>query len=122
MPAKFVTRYETAYKVIVPAIRAKIARELSTKHKMKEEEIAALMNLTQAAISKYLSGKYSERIKKFEEKISNEMVEKHAALIAKYRKEYVDSCICAMCNIVGTSGCPVAASSENVDRILQGKQ
>lgn len=38
---------------ILPAIRSIIARELVTKHKLKQMEAARLMHLTQPAISNY---------------------------------------------------------------------
>jgi len=44
---------EVAVKSLVPAIRALMARELTQTHKMKQGEVASLLGITQAAVSKY---------------------------------------------------------------------
>ena len=44
---------EVAVKSLVPAIRAMMAKELTQTHKMKQEEAARLLGITQAAVSKY---------------------------------------------------------------------
>jgi len=46
---------ETAAKVIIPAIRAHIARELVVTYRFKQEEVAAILGITQSAVSKYAS-------------------------------------------------------------------
>jgi predicted transcriptional regulator len=49
-------RCESAAKYKVPAIKAKLARELKEKG-LSQKEIASLLDVTEAAISQYLSGK-----------------------------------------------------------------
>jgi len=44
---------EVAVKSLVPAIRALMARELIHTHKLKQDEAAHLLGVTQAAVSKY---------------------------------------------------------------------
>jgi len=44
---------EVAVKSLVPAIRALMAKELTQTHKLKQEEAARLLGITQAAVSKY---------------------------------------------------------------------
>lgn len=46
---------EMAAKAVVPTIRAMVAKELSESYKLKQEEIANLLGLTQSAVSQYLS-------------------------------------------------------------------
>ena len=45
---------EVAVKSLVPAIRALIAKELTQTHKLKQDEAALLLGITQAAVSKYI--------------------------------------------------------------------
>ena len=44
---------EVAVKSVVPAIRALLAIELIETHKMRQREVADLLDITQTAISKY---------------------------------------------------------------------
>jgi len=46
---------EVAVKSLVPAIRALMAKELTQTHKLKQDETARLLGITQAAVSKYTS-------------------------------------------------------------------
>jgi len=45
---------EIAAKAIVPTIRAMIAKELSQSYKMKQDDIAERLGITQSAVSQYL--------------------------------------------------------------------
>lgn len=53
---------EFFFKVYLPSIKIKIAKLLYYKNDIKEKEIAKLMGITQAAVSKYLGNKFSEEI------------------------------------------------------------
>ncbi len=48
---------EIASKSIVPAIKAKVVKELYTKHNLSQVEISKLMGITQASVSYYLNKK-----------------------------------------------------------------
>jgi len=58
---------ESAAKHKVPAIKAKLARELKEKG-VSQKEIAALLDVTEAAVSQYLSGKRAKKRKSAEDK------------------------------------------------------
>jgi len=45
---------ELAVKAIVPTVRAMLAKELTSGHMMKQQEVATALGLTQSAISQYL--------------------------------------------------------------------
>ena len=45
---------EFAVRSVVPALRALVARELSTTYQLKQEDIASLLGITQSAVSQYL--------------------------------------------------------------------
>ena len=46
---------ETSVKVVIPAIRAYIARELVETYDLKQEDVAKILCITQSAVSKYTS-------------------------------------------------------------------
>jgi len=45
---------EIAVKSVIPAMRAYVAKELTQTHKMKQNDVANLLGITQTAISKYV--------------------------------------------------------------------
>ena len=47
---------EIEAKSLIPAIRAILAKKLTTEYKMKEEVVAKVLGVTQAAISNYIRG------------------------------------------------------------------
>lgn len=59
---------EKIIKYFIPAIRAGVTKELSKRFDFKQEEIALRLGITQAAVSKYLNGKYNQKIKLLEKK------------------------------------------------------
>jgi predicted transcriptional regulator len=54
---------EVTLKRFVPAVKARTARILSEKYGFSQMEIAGALGLTQAAVSKYLAGKYGADVK-----------------------------------------------------------
>jgi len=47
---------EIESKSLIPAVRAIIAKKLSSEHLLKEDEIAKILGITQAAVSNYVRG------------------------------------------------------------------
>jgi len=47
---------EIESKSLIPAVRAIIAKKLSSEHSLKEDEIAKILGVTQAAVSNYVRG------------------------------------------------------------------
>jgi hypothetical protein len=45
---------EMAVRVVLPSLRALVARELTTTHSLKQEDIASALGVTQSAISQYV--------------------------------------------------------------------
>ena len=56
--------YGKAMKTTIPAARAAVAQSLSEEHGMSGTDIARRLGIAQAAVSKYLSGKYSNDVKR----------------------------------------------------------
>jgi len=53
--APFMMPCEIAVKSLIPAMRAYVAKELTQTHRMKQDEVANLLGISQTAISKYIS-------------------------------------------------------------------
>lgn len=85
------TPCETVMKGFLPAMKVAVARELHEKHGFQQTEIARSLGLTQAAVSKYLTGSVSPRIKAL---ASNDTVrklaEEAAGRIAAERGKKID--------------------------------
>lgn len=97
--------YSRATKLIIPAARSLIAKELNHRYKMTEQEIAVRLGVAQAAVSKYLSGRYSDKIKAIEGRINKEWVAGKISMLAKGDKSYANSAICTICNKENAFGC-----------------
>ncbi|MEM4389180.1 MAG: hypothetical protein QXG98_00775 [Candidatus Micrarchaeia archaeon] len=72
------TPCEEVLRIYLPALKASVAKELAERYAWRQEDIATLLGVTQAAISKYHAGRYSRKIKQAEGKMR-----KLAARIAK---------------------------------------
>ncbi|PIU81400.1 hypothetical protein COS70_04320 [Candidatus Micrarchaeota archaeon CG06_land_8_20_14_3_00_50_6] len=56
---------EILVKHYLPAMRAWVAKSLIQDHHLTQVEVAAKLGITQAAVSKYLSGKYDSKTSAF---------------------------------------------------------
>jgi len=70
---------EVAVKCVLPAVRAMIAQELMTKHKLKQVETAKLLGVSQPAISLYFRKKRGKAIDLQNESDIADLVENLAA-------------------------------------------
>jgi predicted transcriptional regulator len=71
---------------------------MAKKYNMSQVGIADTLNTTQAAVSKYLSGKYSARVKKVENGFRKDEVEefvRHAISESRYGAQKT---VCRMCS------------------------
>lgn len=98
MPSK----YEAASEGTVPAARSIIAKMLVEKYNLNETQVAAYLDVTQAAISNYLhekSDSIKSRIAKMEKKVeeSRKLVDSYIKNVAEGKKEYASVCICTLC-------------------------
>lgn len=74
------TPCEEVLRIYLPALKASVARELAERYAFRQEDIASLLGVTQAAVSKYHAGRYSRKIKEAEK---SARVKKLAAGIAR---------------------------------------
>src|SRR5690348_2453883 len=105
--------YELATNEIVPAIRSYLAKELINKHMLSEDTVAALLGVAQPAISKYMNGKYSDKVKEIEAKLNTKILDNYIEKIAEGNKQYVNACICKLCQSVNAFNCNFS-SAESV--------
>ncbi len=89
--------YSRATRVIIPAARSVIARELRQRYGLTEQEIAARLGVAQAAVSKYLSGRYSREIKEVEGRVETQWIATKVGMLAQGRDEYANAAICTIC-------------------------
>jgi predicted transcriptional regulator len=104
--------YEKAYKEVIPAARAALIAELKKKYNIKEEAISEYLGITQAAISKYLNGKYSARIKEIEGQIDKSTIALYAEKIAKGNTEAMNLYMCTICNTLNTFNCKFSSAKK----------
>jgi predicted transcriptional regulator len=65
--------------VILPALRAAIAQELSAKYNYRQAEIARRLGVVQVAVSKYINYRYSGRVGAVKEYIVSRKM--HSAVV-----------------------------------------
>jgi predicted transcriptional regulator len=86
---------ERAMKLTIPAVRAAVSQRLSSEHDMSETEIAKALGIAQAAVSKYIAGRYSLGVKRLvgairEKKLEGSLVR---AMLAKKGKKEISKLI-----------------------------
>lgn len=89
-------------KIILPAVRIRMAEEMRSRYNLKEKEIADILGINQVAISKYLNGKYSAQIKEISHAIGkNEMVEeKTKQIIALHNRSEINKVLNNICEVI----------------------
>jgi len=80
-----VTPCEIAVKSLIPSIRAYIAKELTQTHKMKQEDVAKLLGITQTAISKYVRDVRGQVIKFGQTEETRLMMDRMASEVSSKR-------------------------------------
>jgi predicted transcriptional regulator len=83
----------------LPAIRAAVAEELSSKYNYTQEEIASSLGIVQVAVSKYLNKKYSSKIAKLKNYIKEKGLAEDIvkSIIDKQEKEKIENKINLLC-------------------------
>lgn len=94
----------TIVKYLLPAIRAKLARDLIEKHNFRTKDAAEALGLTQAAVSQYISSKRGQQgIKLLEQskeatKVMNELLKK--IVDGKFTIDEEIDYVCRLCEIL----------------------
>ncbi len=91
------TEYEHMIKEFMPSLRASAARIMYDEKKIKQEDIARFLGITQAAVSKYLSGRYSSTVKQFELRLNEKEVRMFVDKITASKAYESQKVVCKMC-------------------------
>ena len=91
-------------RVILPAVRINIAKQLDGKYDLRQIEIARRLGVAQVAVSKYLSGKYSESLKKAVDKIERSGIVDSAVirLVKMDSAQEIDAVVNELCTRIAT--------------------
>ncbi len=99
------TDFENMVKGFLPALRARSAKLMSDRYKLTQQDIASLLETTQAAVSKYLNGKYSKEVKDMEKQLNDNEVNAFVANAIKNRRYEAQVHVCKMCSRTLTHKC-----------------
>lgn len=91
------SHYDDVIKKLMPAIRASVAKEFADRYHMTQTEISKKLGVTQAEVSKYLKGMYSDSLKKKEAGIPKSAIQEIAKDIAEDRDHDAQREICKLC-------------------------
>ncbi|MGC8675914.1 MAG: transcriptional regulator [Candidatus Micrarchaeia archaeon] len=109
MPSKF----ESVSDNLLPVIRLEVSNELRRKYKMKERDIAERLGITQAAVSKYLSGKsktIANKARQLRERIEANREALHAYAESLSRGDNAAGAFCELCQSFGGFSCALASA------------
>jgi predicted transcriptional regulator len=105
---------EIAVKSVVPAIRARLAIELTQKHKLRQIETAKLLSITQTAVSKYAHYVRGNTFRIDEENVKKMITETATSLVqGSLNVTTLAQEICSACRLVREKGlmCQLCKSS-----------
>lgn len=89
--------HDRIVKELLPAVKLKVSKEMAKNHNLTQAEIARRVGITQAAISKYLNGKYSKKLLYMESKINNMEIMHLTDEIMKGDKIKAQERVCGIC-------------------------
>jgi predicted transcriptional regulator len=97
---------EVAVKCMLPAVRALIATELMTEHKLKQTEVAKLLGVSQPAISLYNRKMRGKALDLEGDPDVTRLTDGFAASLAKgglAREEFIPM-LCEICQVIRAKG------------------
>lgn len=100
------TEYESILKGFLPVLRSRIAVELNTRYGLKQTEIAALLEVTQAEVSKYLNGTQPKG-GRFTMQLDDAEVKKMAKLVLERNDYEAQKVACRLCPKGSVSKCSI---------------
>ncbi len=62
---------------MIPAVRAYLAEAMSSRYKLRQQEIAKRLGMTQVAVSKYINMKYSPAVAKAKAEVAKQIAHTH---------------------------------------------
>lgn len=101
------TDYEIALNEFMPAFRAAAGRLMVTKYGISQQKAASLLNVTQAAISKYINERYSQSIKDAGQRINDEFVDTFVRKMIEEDNRNAQKTMCKACQKYHRFGCAI---------------
>ena len=89
--------HDKIVKELLPAVKLKVSKEMARNHNLTQTEIANMIGITQAAISKYINGKYSKKLQYMESKVSNREIARLVSEIITGDEIKAQKRICGIC-------------------------
>lgn len=111
---------EVASKSVVPAIKASIAIQLVESYNMRQKEVAALLGLSQSAVSKYTTGARGYVLRVDEIKEVKPIIAEIVAMLADGNAERIRVLekFCEVCMVVRKKGL-MCQFCEKMDPLLK---
>lgn len=96
------TPCELAVRVIIPSLRALVAKELIQSHSLKQQEVAAALGVTQSAISQYVRSARGKTLNLIGVATVNRIVKETAETISRDEASavYINSMYCQACKVI----------------------
>lgn len=100
------TPCEIAVKSVIPAIRAYVAKELTQTYKMRQNDVASLLGITQTAVSKYVRDVRGRVIRVDQTAEIRNMMNEIALEVAREKTSgpQVTLRLCEVCKLVRQNG------------------
>jgi predicted transcriptional regulator len=103
---EMLTPCEVAVKVALPSVRAMLANELMSAHRLNQAETAKLIGISQPAVSLYQQKLRGNSINLENDGEIKSLVAKHAASLVNGNSSYTDHLVsfCQICKILRSKG------------------
>ena len=108
------TNYEIAMNEFMPAFRAAAAGLLVKKYGASQQMAALLLEITQASVSKYLNGKYSDAVKGAGTSIDEVLVEEFVSEIVGDHERCAQKAMCRACQKYNSFDCAIMVKSVKI--------
>ncbi len=103
---QMMTEYESILKGFLPALRSRVAAELNVNYGLKQTEIAMLLEVTQAEVSKYLNGT-QPKSGSFTMQLDDAEVKKMAKMVLEHNDYEAQRVACRLCPKGSASKCSI---------------
>ncbi|SRR5208283_5112686 len=101
------TNYEIAMSEFMPAFRVAAAKLMVEKYGITQQMAAHLLEITQASVSKYLNGRYSDVVRGAGTSINSEHVEEFVGEIVKSYERSAQRVMCKACQKYNSFDCTI---------------
>lgn len=96
------TPCELAVRVIIPSLRALVAKELIQNHSLKQQEVASVLGVTQSAISQYVRNARGKTLNLTGVVRVNRIIKETAESISRDEASasYINTMFCRACKVI----------------------